>query len=314
MEITAECEHCLLTYPLTLFEKYKCGVYRKKCKLCRHEEHKLLKAAKVAAYAKNVPEQSQKICDICKITKDLANYNKRALNPDGFHTICRKCYNETAQKENKERRERRAKEADTTIQQDRIKICTTCLTEKNISNFKLTRKSMDGTYHICNDCWKPREWNKEKQHASEKRYNEKNPEKIKAKYQRQAQNPQRRIRNSLNSGIRLALASHSMRKCKKTMDFVGCDKLFLKQWFQFQFVEGMSLDNYGEWHIDHVTPCVSYDLTNEDEVKVCFNWKNLRPCWKTENLEKSDAIIPEVIESHKQMVNTFLEQSTTKPA
>ena len=46
----------------------------------------------------------------------------------------------------------------------------------------------------------------------------------------------------------------------------------------------MTFDNYGEWHIDHVKPCSSFDLTNEQEIYECFNWKNIRPCWKKLNL------------------------------
>ena len=68
----------------------------------------------------------------------------------------------------------------------------------------------------------------------------------------------------------------------------------------------MSWDNIGLWHIDHVTPCAAFDLTNSDEANTCFNWQNIRPCWAEDNMKKSSHIIPEVIEKHKEMVKQYL--------
>ena len=48
----------------------------------------------------------------------------------------------------------------------------------------------------------------------------------------------------------------------------------------------MSWDNYGDWHVDHIRPCASFDLTNEDEQRICFHYKNLQPLWGPDNLEK----------------------------
>lgn len=50
----------------------------------------------------------------------------------------------------------------------------------------------------------------------------------------------------------------------------------------------MTMENYGRmWHIDHVMPCSSFDL---DNMKECFNWKNMRPFKKEKNLKKSSKI------------------------
>lgn len=37
----------------------------------------------------------------------------------------------------------------------------------------------------------------------------------------------------------------------------------------------MNWDNYGSWHIDHIIPCSSWDLSNEDDIYKCFNYLNL---------------------------------------
>ena len=55
-----------------------------------------------------------------------------------------------------------------------------------------------------------------------------------------------------------------------------------------QFKPGMTLDNYGEWHIDHIKPITKFDLKNENELRKCFHYKNLQPLWAIENIKKGD--------------------------
>ena len=50
------------------------------------------------------------------------------------------------------------------------------------------------------------------------------------------------------------------------------------------FEDGMSWDNYGEWHIDHIVPLVSAD--NDEELEALFYYKNIQPMWAELNLRK----------------------------
>lgn len=72
---------------------------------------------------------------------------------------------------------------------------------------------------------------------------------------------------------------------------IGCSIEELKQYLEKQFKEGMTWDNYGEWHIDHIIPCAAFDLTKEEEQLKCFNYTNLQPLWAEENEKKGDKII-----------------------
>jgi len=52
----------------------------------------------------------------------------------------------------------------------------------------------------------------------------------------------------------------------------------------------MSWNNHGEWHIDHIKPCTSFDLSKLSEQKKCFHYKNLQPLWAKDNLSKGAKI------------------------
>lgn len=77
------------------------------------------------------------------------------------------------------------------------------------------------------------------------------------------------------------------RKQDSTLNLLNCDLEFFKKWISFQFSEEMNWDNYGVyWNIDHVKPCSSFDFSKKEDQKECFQWKNTRPCIKSENESK----------------------------
>lgn len=80
-------------------------------------------------------------------------------------------------------------------------------------------------------------------------------------------------------------------KSSQTIKLIGCSFNFLKRHLELQFKNGMTWSNYGKWHIDHIKPCASFDLSKIEEQTKCFNWKNLQPLWARENIIKKDKII-----------------------
>jgi hypothetical protein len=60
----------------------------------------------------------------------------------------------------------------------------------------------------------------------------------------------------------------------------------LRNHFEKQFTPEMNWLNYGGkygWQIDHKIPCSKFDLTNQEQIKICFNINNLRPVWAHDN-------------------------------
>jgi len=76
-------------------------------------------------------------------------------------------------------------------------------------------------------------------------------------------------------------------KSETTINLVGCSIDKLKQHIENKFKVDMNWKNYGKWHIDHIKPCASFNLSKPSEQKKCFHYKNLQPLWANENLRKN---------------------------
>jgi len=98
-----------------------------------------------------------------------------------------------------------------------------------------------------------------------------------------------KITCNLRCRLWFALNAQSASKSNRTLDLLGCSVDFLLKHIESQFRPGMSWDNYGYygWHLDHIKPCVCFDLTDPKQQKECFSWKNIRPLWWKDNLEKN---------------------------
>jgi len=96
-----------------------------------------------------------------------------------------------------------------------------------------------------------------------------------------------RIKKNLRGRIYYALKGRT-RKSDSTTALLGCSIDYFKEYFQSLFTDDMSWEHYlnGEIHIDHIKPCVLFDLTDIEQQKECFNYKNLQPLWWYDNLKK----------------------------
>jgi len=89
---------------------------------------------------------------------------------------------------------------------------------------------------------------------------------------------------------RLYHAVHSQKTIKEesAVKILGCSTQELISYLESKFCKGMTLDNYGDWHIDHIKPCASFDLTDPEQQRDCFHYTNLQPLWAQDNQIKSD--------------------------
>lgn len=99
--------------------------------------------------------------------------------------------------------------------------------------------------------------------------------------------PRVRLRRLLNSSLNQALRLHGDgRKTRSVIDLIGCSMADLTARLEQRFKPGMSWANHGDWHVDHIRPCASFDLADPEQQRACFHWSNLQPLWAAENQSK----------------------------
>jgi len=100
--------------------------------------------------------------------------------------------------------------------------------------------------------------------------------------------PEYKLKKNLRERLRAAMKG--ITKGKSTMLLVGCSVDELKIYLEKQFKPGMTWDNYGEWHIDHIIPCSKFDLLSLEAQMKCFHYTNLQPLWARENIIKGNRL------------------------
>lgn len=109
---------------------------------------------------------------------------------------------------------------------------------------------------------------------------------------RKLTDPAYKIKHNLGCRLNVLLRKIGERKRCSTMSLVGCTATELKLYLEGLFQLGMTWANYGKkqgtwgWDIDHIIPCIAFDMTDTKQQKDCFHWTNLQPLWHPDNLRK----------------------------
>lgn len=124
-------------------------------------------------------------------------------------------------------------------------------------------------------------------------YKKNNAEKIYlAQKQRELEDINFKIKRRLRHRIYCALRFNT--KVGSAVKDLGCSIEEFKQYLESKFVESMTWENYGKWHIDHVVPLDSFNLSNREELLLACHYTNLQPLWAKDNLVKSNKIVQEI--------------------
>lgn len=101
--------------------------------------------------------------------------------------------------------------------------------------------------------------------------------------------PARKLRTYFGAAIAHALKG-SGKGGRGWQQIVGYTSADLKAHLERQFAKGMTWDNYGDWHVDHIVPVSSFVFSSPEDAdfKACWALTNLRPMWAAENVRKSD--------------------------
>ena len=168
--------------------------------------------------------------------------------------------------------------------------------------FAKDKSRRDGLYPHCRSCDKDRH-DPAVYVAKNKEWREAHPEEARV-YKREYLANRRetdvlfQIKELLRSRLRNAL--QGKKKSDRAINLVGCSPDDLKSHLESTFQEGMTWDNQGEWHIDHILPCVAFDLEDPLEQGACFHYRNLQALWKVDNSRKGGAFLEEEKERYME--------------
>ena len=116
----------------------------------------------------------------------------------------------------------------------------------------------------------------------------KNPTARKKRNKQRRERYKKDINYRINQVLRARVKTFITGKNKSisSLELIGCDVEELRKYLELQFEKGMTWENYGEWHIDHIRAISFFDLTDEEQQKKCFHYSNLQPLWAFENMSK----------------------------
>lgn len=224
----------------------------------------------------------EKECDECKIVKPIEKYRKYTNRENSYSKTCKTCLNE---KDKQRKINLRKKKIETFI----VK-CEKCNEEKVLKEFTKLKKFYKKK--ICLSCYpkflteQKREWSKKESQS----------------------NINYRLKKSLAARLRTVLIKNDT-----TMNYIGCNIQYLREWFEYNFTEKMNWNNYGSyWSIDHIIPVCKFDLRIEDEKLKCWNWSNLMPVTIKYNSSKKNVDKNQVINIIKKIKDFKEKGSTTK--
>jgi hypothetical protein len=232
------------------------------CKDCRNKNYRenYTKSSQICDYS------SKQKCNNCNIIKTITDF-------ECSRKICRNCVNE----------KRRHKYA--TDEEHRKKLIKNAIEFKHnkvIERQLIKQEEIGIDNKKCNYCFQIK-------HNSKFRFN-----RLKCR-DCERDEPVDKFKRVIRSRIHL-----SLKKDKKTIEYLGCSAKEYLEWILTNN-NGYTLENRGkEWHIDHVIPLSKFNLDNENEQLIAFNWRNTMPLCAKENLSKNNKIITSQIEHHYQ--------------
>jgi hypothetical protein len=202
-------------------------------------------------------------CKYCSQDKQFNEFFKNRRLKDGFDSICKLCRSAIKKQ----------------YRQDNLEL----IHSKELEY----RKQNNETKRI-------KEWrnnNRDKQRNISKNYYKQNQDRcikrgVDYTKKRRVEDIDFRLRHNISRRLNLALRNN--QKSGSIINYLGCSIKDLKKYLESKFQKGMTWENYGNWHIDHIKPLSLFDLTDQNNLNEACHYSNLQPLWARDNLRKSN--------------------------
>lgn len=169
------------------------------------------------------------------------------------------------------------------------KRCCRCKVEKPKSEFTADKTRRDGLKPRCRSCRSiefsenvARSGRNKKSDQWKSRF----PERERQIARKHRAKPHNRIHHAISARIYLMFGG---KRGRRTLDFLDYSIDELMSHLERQFLKGMSWENYGEWHVDHILPLCSFTIQSieDPDIKRAWGLANLRPLWGKDNARKN---------------------------
>lgn len=233
-----------------------------------------------------------KSCNKCSAVKPLSDFHQNKSSLDGYTHVCKACAIAKSRAWYEANREKAAA---------RSKVYRAANKETNVAKAQKWAEENRERSREIKAAWKKRNPDVVRKHAREAA--RRNPEKQAARklayraenrhveraylQKRRAENPYQKLHDSMGNRFRDVLRSNKGGRSWKVL--AGYDCVQLKAHLESKFLPGMTWENYGEWHIDHIRPVSSFDFSTDVDAaaRACWSLENLQPLWASDNLRKS---------------------------
>ena len=251
-----------------------------------------------------------KKCSKCGEVKELGDFYKKADSPDGFRSDCKVCVCEKARKWREENKERKAETNRRWYQENKerrklyYKKYYQENKEKKYEAHRKWQRENAEKHSMYNKKWREknkekhseagRRWyqeNKERKAETNRRWYQENKEKKnEASRRRQKEryhsDPLYRMILSYRGAVHRTFKAIKQNKNTKSLDLLGTTPEQFYDHIDKQLQPGMTWENYGDWHLDHIKPINL--ATNEQEAIELSHYTNFRPLWAEDNLSRPD--------------------------
>lgn len=222
--------------------------------------------------------ETKKKCPVCGEVKLLEEFYPKKGTKDGFMWRCKKCDNESCKKYREKNKDKLKKKSKQYRENNKEKLLIKSREAWNKNKDKRNKQRRENRKPMTPEQKERRKLFME-EHKDENRVYQKlwRRKKIKS-------DPIFKCIAGLRHGIWSSLNRAGYKKKDKTEEILGCDWEFFKEYIESKFTYGMSWDNYGDWHFDHIMP-ISKARTEEEAEKLCY-YTNFQPLWARDNLSK----------------------------
>lgn len=222
----------------------------------------------------------EKKCSKCHLTLDIDNFTKHSKSKDGYYFCCKLCKSNDSKKYYNENSEYIRDKSNRYYSENKENIID--VRKKYYKNNRIYLLKYKKDYHL---------QNKDRQKYLSSLYLLNHKDSIsesKRLYisKRRRNNPLFRLRESISKLINYSIKVKGYDKKYKSEEILGCKISEFKLFIESKFQEGMTWENYGDWHLDHIRP-VSWGNSEIELIKL-NHYTNFQPLWAKDNLSKGN--------------------------